>query len=906
MALTSGMRLGPYHIAAPLGAGGMGEVYRAKDCRLGRDVALKVLRESFACDVERIARFEREAKVLASLNHPNIAHIYGVEESNDTRALVMELVEGPTLAERIRQGPPPLDEALLIAKQVADGLEYAHERGIIHRDLKPSNVKLTHDGQAKVLDFGLAKALEDESSESEPQNSPTLSVAATRTGVLLGTAAYMPPEQVRGKRVDRRADIWAFGCVLYEMLTGTVAFAGETTSDVLASVIRAEPNWSLLPANTPQRLENLLRRSLKKDLRQRVQAIGEARIVIEEVLSGAAQEEAISVSTPAKGEPSWQSVVPWALVIILAVAVAALGWAYLRLANAPSQAVVSEIPPPEGQNFALGGGSTGVPVLSPDGQQLAFGAVDSDGREVLWVRRLNETSGRMLAGTDGATYPFWSPDSRSLGFFAGSKLNRIDVSGGPPFAISDVQPESRGGSWGPNNTILFTPTVSSVVYRVPASGGTPTPVTKLNESQKEVSHRWPQFLPDGKHFLYFAMSTDAAEFGGTHVASLDGRETKFIRHSASNSIYAPPGYLLSVFQGSLIAQQFDTKALRLGEQSVPLAEHVAENATVHRGLFSVSRNGVLVYEAGSTMGGRYRLVWLDRNGKQIGETGTPAGYINPRLSPDGRKLAVSIISPAAASGGIWIFDLTAGTSARLTFSLAVINGPTWSSDGKTIVFVSNETRDFHLYRKPADGTGTVTPVLIDDAAENQPCFSPDGRYVVFARRATHGVSRPEIWAVPLFGDSKPFPVVQTSSGPGVAAPELSPNGKWLAYMSSESGRDEILIVPFGHGSGKWLVSPNGGELPRWRGDGKELFYMTADNKIMSAEITEQSSTLSIGKVHELFKPSFPVFVAPGNSLFDVTPDGKRFVMVDRGVQQASAPLTLVVNWPSLLDKRREQ
>ena len=898
MSLAAGIKVGPYEIVSPLGAGGMGEVYRATDMRLGRDVALKILPETFARDADRMARFEREAKVLASLNHPNIAHIYGVEESNSTRALVMELVEGPTLAARIKQGPLPVDEALPIAKQIADGLEYAHERGIIHRDLKPSNVKLTYDEQVKILDFGLAKALENESSETELPNSPTLSVAATRTGVLLGTAAYMSPEQARGKRVDRRADIWAFGCVFYEILTGTAAFAGETTSDVLASVIRAEPNWSLLPANTPQRLENLLRRSLKKDPRQRVQAIGEARIVFEEVLSGAGPDETVTAPARAQNKPSWQSLVPWALVIILAVAV--LGWAYMRLANAPLQAMVSEIPPPEGQNFVLGGGSTGAPVLSPDGQQLAFVAAGSDGREVLWVRRLNETSARMLASTEGARYPFWSPDGRSLGFFASSKLNRIDVSGGPPLAISDVQSESRGGSWGPDDTILFTPTVSSVIYRVPASGGTPTAVTKLNEPQKEVSHRWPQFLPDGKHFLYFAMSTDAAEFGGTHVASLDGREMKFIRHSASNSIYAPPGYLLSVFQGTLIAQQFDPKSFRLSGQSVPLAEHVAENPTVHRGLFAVSGNGVLVYEAGSTMGGRYRLVWLDRKGKEVGETGTPAGYINPRLSPDGRKLAVSIISPSAASGAIWVFDLASGTSTRLTFSSAVINGPAWSPDARTIAFVSNETHDFHLYQKAADGTGNVMPLLIDDAAESQPCFSPDGRYLVFARRATQGVSRPEIWAIPLFGDHKAFPLVQTSSGPGAAAPVLSPNGKWLAYMSAESGRDEVFVVPFGHGSGKWLVSPNGGELPRWRGDGKELFYMTADNKMMSAEITEQGSSLSIGKVQELFKPSFPVFVAPGNALFDVSPDGKKFVMVDRGVQEASAPLTLVVNWPGLL------
>jgi eukaryotic-like serine/threonine-protein kinase len=903
--MTLGVKLGPYEILAPLGAGGMGEVYRATDSRLARDVALKVLPEAFACDADRMVRFAREAKLLASLNHPNIAAIYGLEEANDVRALVMELVEGPTLAERIKQGAIPLDEALPIARQIADGLEYAHERAIIHRDLKPSNVKLTREGNAKILDFGLAKALEGESTEAELENSPTLSAAATRTGVMLGTAAYMAPEQARGKRVDRRADIWAFGCVLYEMLTGRGAFSGETTSDILACVIRAEPDWSLLPVQTPSRVNALLRRCLKKDPRERLQAIGEARIAIDEMLSGGAQEESIPVAAVA--QPLWRRAIPWMLLAILALAAFVFAWAYLRLAHAPSRVIVSQIPPPPGQRLALGGMSEGTPVLSPDGRQLAFVAADSDGHEALWVRPLSAQASRPLAGTEGAWYPFWSPDSRSLGFFANGKLNRIDLAGGPPLPICDIEGEARGGAWGADDTILFSGNITSAVYRVSALGGSPVPITKVNRSMKEIGHRWPQFLPDHKHFLYFALSNDAANFGGTYSAALDGRETKLILHTDSNAIYTLPGYLLFVRQDTLMAQRFDLAALQVISQAVPLLDHVSGNESTHRGLFTVSANGVLAYESGSAMqvvGGRYRLVWLDRSGKQVGETGAPAGYLTPRISPDGRKLAVSIISPSMASGAIWVLDIASGAGTRLTFSSAVINRPSWSPDGKTIAYVSNESGNFQIYERAADGSGNATPMVVGDASDTQPSFSADGRYLAFVR-LTEG-SRPEVWAVPLFGDRKPFSVVQVPGGSGAAAPALSPDGKWLAYASGESGRREVYAVPFGHGSGKWLVSTNGGEQPHWRGDGKELFYLTWDGKMMSVDIAAQGSGLTISKPKLLFQPNFSTYIAPGLSVYDVTPDGKKFVMINRGTQEAPAPFTLLVNWPELLNKLGQQ
>jgi Tol biopolymer transport system component len=906
MALAPTTRLGPYEILAPLGAGGMGEVYRATDSRLARDVALKVLPEPFARDADRMIRFAREAKLLASLNHPNIAAIYGLEEANGVRALVMELVEGPTLTERIKQGAIPLDEALPIARQIADGLEYAHERNIIHRDLKPSNVKLTREGNAKILDFGLAKALEGESTGAEPENSPTLSAAATRSGVLLGTAAYMSPEQARGKRVDRRSDIWAFGCVVYEMLSGVRAFSGETTSDTLACVIRGEPDWSLLPVKTPPPVNTLLRRCLKKDPRQRLQAIGEARIAMEEMLSGAALEEGIPAA--AKAQPLWRLVIPWVLLGIFAVAASALAWAYLRWAHAASLIIVSQIPPPPGQRFALGGMSEGAPVLSPNGHLLAFVATGSDGHEALWVRPLDAEAARPLAGTDGAWYPFWSSDSRSLGFFANGKLNRIDLAGGPPLPICDIEGEARGGAWGADDTILFSGNITSAIYRVSALGGSPVPVSKVNRSMKEIGHRWPQFLPDRKHFLYFALSNDAANFGGTYSATLDGSETKLILHSDSNAVYAHPGYLLFGRQDSLMAQRFDLAALQVIGQAVPVLDHVSGNESTHRGLFTVSANGILAYEGGSPMqvvSGRYRLVWLDRGGKQVAETGAPAGYLTPRISPDGRKLAVSIISPSMASGAIWVLDIASGAGTRLTFSSAVINRPSWSPDGKTIAYVSNESGNFQIYGRAADGSGNATPLVIGDASDTQPSFSADGLYLVFVRLGGSG-SHPDIWAVPLFGDRKPFSVVQVPAGSGASAPALSPDGKWLAYASGESGRREVYVVPFGQGSGKWLVSTNGGEQPRWRGDGKELFYLTWDGKMMAADFAEQGSGLIIGKPKLLFQPNFSTYIAPGLSVYDVTPDGKKFVMINRGTQEAPAPFTLVVNWPELLKTKGEQ
>jgi serine/threonine protein kinase/Tol biopolymer transport system component len=890
--LTTGSKLGPYEIASPIGAGGMGEVYRARDTRLGRDVALKVLPEAFARDAERMTRLRREAQTLASLNHPNIAAIYGFEDSGSTHALVMELVEGPTLADRIKQGAIPLDEALPIAKQICEAVEYAHERGIVHRDLKPSNVKVTHDGQVKVLDFGLAKAVEGDPSTTGVENSPTLSAMATQAGFLLGTAAYMSPEQARGKKADRRADIWAFGVVLYEMLSGKRLFTGETTSDTLAAVIRAEPDWNELPAQTPWRIRELLQRCLKKDPRQRLQSIGDARIALEEAVSGGPQyESAVTGGVKPPLQRTSQKILPWATAALLAIITALLAVGYFFRASEPAPALVSQIEPPPNSVFEATAGQPGMLALSPDGQRLAFVAKDSDGRMRLWVRPLNSLTAQPLDGTDGARFPFWSPDSRSIGFFAAGKLNRIDASGASLLALADAE-IGQGASWSSDGTIVFAPGLAASLFRVSASGGELQQVTNFSPIRKDFAHRWPQFLPDGKHFLFFVWSADS-ENTGVYVGSLDGGEPKMVLGNPSDAVFVPPNHLLFVRQETLVTEHFDPASFQLSGDVSPLVEHFPSEIGFFAGPFTFSFNGILVYAAGAPAFVSTRLLWLDRSGRQIGETGAPGFYETVSISPDGSSLATSM-SDAEIHGVILVFDLRTGLSRRLNFSNSFNVAAVWSSDGKTLAFHSSRDGGNHIFQKPADGSGSTTPLFADKDLEQAAAFvtwSPDGRYLVFVRGIGPNGSR-GIWARPLFGDGKPFPVVQGAA----SAPKVSPDGKWLAYVGNDSGRNTVYVVPFPRGSGKWQVSANGGSNPHWRSDGRGILYLSSDRQIMSAAVVEQGSTLAVGKVQPLFRPN----IAAG---WDVTPDGQKFLIISPVEQKGSQPLTLVTNWPALLKKQ---
>ncbi len=937
MTLTSGTRIGAYEILAAIGAGGMGEVYRARDAKLGRDVAIKVLPEAFARDAERMARFEREAKLLASLNHPNIAAIYGFEDSGGVHALVMELVEGPTLAERIggtagsggvgaispilaglpgenaagtqtarkaaatqasQARPIAVDEALRIARQIADALEYAHERGIVHRDLKPANIKVTADDAVKILDFGLAKAIEGDAASMDMANSPTLTRMATMQGVLLGTAAYMSPEQAKAKPVDRRADIWAFGCVLYEMITGKMAFSGETVSDTLAAVIRAEPDWSQLPANTPARVRVLLQRCLQKDPKQRLRDIGEARVTLDEVISGA--PEPTSSTPTARPAPTafWRRSLPWAAAIVLGVIAAAFAFAYLREGSAHVQSIASLISAPPKVSFAFSPAPYGTPLLSPDGARLVFPGQDADGKESLWVRPLDSLDAQQLQGTDGATFPFWAPDSRQIGFFQDGELKKIDVTGGPPVTICSAD-NARGGTWSQTGTIVFAPEPAAAaaangatLLQVAASGGTPSAIASRQLSGMGFSNRWPVFLPDGRHFLYLSGNVYAPGSTqlGIYLGELGSSKAKFLVYADSDALYAAPGYLLFLRGNTLMAQRFDAADQKVEGSIFPVGENVGSPQAYRLGLFSVSQTGLLIYGSASGVAGQ--LVWLDAAGKRLGTTGPP-GVSYARLSPDGKLLAYSSANIVGGlSGDIWIEDLTRGVQTRFTFGPLSI-APVWSPDGSRLVYASMGKTFLSLFMKNASGAGNPEPLNSASGRFEDPSdWSRDGRYILFDKIVGKGEA---IWAVPLFGDRKPFPYLQSQFNVGEGA--FSPDGRWVAYVSDESGNDEVYVSPFPGGGSKWQVSQGGGEGPQWNRDGSALYYVAPGGKMMEASVKENGSAVEIGAPHQLFQDAMVANAAEDNIGYTVTPDGKRFLVDENGGSSAT-PLTLVTNWPA--------
>jgi eukaryotic-like serine/threonine-protein kinase len=905
--MTPGTKLGPYEITGAIGAGGMGEVYRAHDPKLGRDVAIKVLPEAFARDAERMARFQREAKVLASLSHPNIATIYGLEDSGSTRALVMELVEGPTLADRIKAGPIPVDEAVRIARQIADALEYAHERGIIHRDLKPANVKVTNDDAVKVLDFGLAKALEGDPSSIDISTSPTISRMATQQGVLLGTAAYMSPEQAKAKTVDRRADIWAFGCVLYEMLTGKQAFTGETVTDTLASIIKEEPDLQKLPAATPMRVRVLLQRCLQKDPKQRLRDIGDARISLEEVLSGAPEGAGSVGVLPAMRALNRRSVLFLGAGALLIAAVTGVAVWNLKRLPAPTlgQTMRFEIPMPD---KTIGGGTF---ALSPDGRKLVFAATGADGQSRLWVRSIDTIEARPLDGTEGATLlPIWSPDSRFIAFGAQGKLKKIEASGSPPVTLCDAL-SFQGGGWSRDGEIVFGSNVGN--QQVSALGGSPSAITARRNSVA------PSFLPDGRHFVYF--QADAAS-PGVYLGSVDttppGQSPQKLLDDASPAVYTPSldpavGYLLFVrgagppgSLGTLMAQPFDTRRLKLTGEAVPIVEHVANTG------FSASATDTLVYVTGFhalPVGGvrgtiQGQLTWFDREGKVLGTFGEPGLYRTLALSPDGKRVAFD----RADSGlrDIWLYEFARGVTTRFTFDSATDMYPIWSPNSSRIAFASYRGGPIDLYQKASNLAGADELLFKSVELKFPTSWSPDGLFLLFYTAGPPS----QIGLLPLSSgpDRKPIPLEQSKFNQLFG--RFSPDERWVAYTSDESGRAEIYVRPFdasaARGSssagdtaitGKWMVSKEGGINPLWRHDGKELFYFALNGTAMAVDVST-SGVFQAGVPRALFK-------VPADVLFwDVSPDGKRFLMAAPSAASpgAQTPFTVVLNWPSLLKK----
>jgi Tol biopolymer transport system component len=885
MALAVGTRLGSYEVVAPIGAGGMGEVYQAHDTKLGRDVAIKVLPEAFAHDPERLSRFQREAKMLASLNHPNIATIHGLEQSGDTSYLVMELVSGETLAERVKAGPLPIEEAQKIAIQIAEALEAAHEKSIIHRDLKPANVKVTPEGKVKVLDFGLAKAFAGDTANDDPSNSPTLSAAATMQGTILGTAAYMSPEQARGKSVDKRTDIWAFGCVLYELLAGRQAFQGESTTEILAAVLRGEPDWQALPETTPMSIRALLRRCLQKEMNKRARDAGDARIEIEEAMAAPVTAE-LTTAAPTKGFRALGR-----RVLILSVGIFLLGAAIAGIAvwnvkptRSPTPQVVSRftITLPPGQQLA-GLYSGPALALSPDGTRLAYIARQG-GVQQLYLRAMDSLESTSIPDTEGAVNPFFSPDGQWVGFFAGGKLKKIPVSGGSALTLGNAA-YTDGASWGSRTMIAFPPTAASALQQVSDAGGALQPMTRLEKG--EVSHRWPEFLPGGKAVL-FAAANDGINYANTEVAvqSVGTGERRNLIQGGTQPRYAPSGHLVYVQRGSLMAMRFDPQQLTATGTAVPVVGGVLQSTSSGAAQYAISATGSLVYVPGGVQSAQSRLVWVSRNGTEQPLPAPMHEYFVPRLSPDGRRVAVAIWGQETQ---IWQYDLSRDTLTRFTFEGSANFNPAWTVDGRRIAFDSNKEGPLNIFWQLADGSGGVERLTTSQYINAPMSWSPDGQLLSFTEvNPTTGL---DIWMLGI-GDRKAQPFLQTPFNEGAA--RFSPDGRWVAYASDESGGFEVYVQPYPGPGGKWQISTGGGSEPVWNPRGRELFYRSGD-KMMAVDITTQPG-FSAGKPRMLFdgryeSPPFPI------ANYDVSPDGQRFLLLKPNEQEtAPTQINVVLNW----------
>ena len=889
-----GQTIAHYKVTEKLGAGGMGEVYRARDERLGRDVALKILPEEFAADPSRLERFRREAHLLASLSHPNIAAIHGLEEAAGVRCLVLELVEGETLEEKIRRGPLPLEEALGIARQTADALEAAHEKGVIHRDLKPGNVKVTPEGQVKLLDFGLAKAFEGEQTPAALGTSPTLTAAATRAGVILGTAAYMSPEQARAKAVDRRADIWAFGVVLYEMLSGKQAFPGETVSDTLAALLKTEPDQSGLPADTPAQVLRLLRRCLQKDPKQRLQSIADARLDIEEALSAPAAPEVVGAPA-ARPQPAWRRTLPWAAGLVAgAVLTGAAVWQLRPAAEPPT---VSRFAETLGPGLTIALSELPTVAISPDGTRIAL-VVTRAGTNQILIRSLDKLEAQPLAGTEGAENPFFSPDGHWLGFFAEGKLKKISLSGGAPFALCDA-PVPRGAVWTPDDTILFAPNTEVGLFRISVAGGAPEPVTQLDAENIERTHRWPFLLPGGRSVLVTINTVENPDnFEPAQVAAINlaTGEKKILIEGGYMPAYSPGGHLLYSRSGVLLAAPFDLDRLEITGTPVPVVEGVTASRETGSTSYALSPNGHLVYVPGGLAVADRYLVWVDRQGKEQILPAEAKAFDEPRIAPDGRRVAHSITGP---DSNVWTYDIGRNVVSRLTFGPSTF-APLWTPDGKRIVF-SQPTpgnRKPALAWRLADGTGEADTLIEADSVMQPESVSPDGRFLLFAR-AFAGTSS-DIFVLPLEGDHKPYPFLNTPATEYNAA--FSPDGRWVAYVSFETGRPEIYVRAFpGPGGGKWQVSNEGGTQPVWPKGANEIFYRNGE-RVMAVSVQTQP-TFQPGSPRQLFVGRYLLWTGPFRS-YDVAPGGQRFLMVrDKDQDLSARTVTVVLHWAGELAQR---
>jgi Tol biopolymer transport system component len=878
MALASGTRLGSYEVVAQIGAGGMGEVYRAHDTKLGRDVAIKVLPANFVNDPERLSRFQREARMLAALNHANIATIYGLEQSGSVTCLVMELVPGETLAERVKAGRLPVEEALKIAVQIAEALEAAHEKSIIHRDLKPANVKVTPEGKVKVLDFGLAKAFAGDSTTEDLSNSPTLSMAATMQGVIMGTAAYMSPEQAKGKPVTKATDIWAFGCVLYELLSGHAAFEGDDITEILAAVVRAEPDWIRLPESTPQSIRLLLRRCLRKDKRQRLQDATGVRIEIEDTLTAPATAAA---PTFAPGTRGWRERVAW-LVVSSALALIAIAFAIGFALRAPKPSQPMRLSAEIGVDASLDTTLGSSAILSPDGTRLALVASGADQKRRIYIRSLDQLQATALSGTEGAFNPFFSPDGKWIGFFADGKLKKISVQGGAAITLCDA-PNGRGGSWGEDGTIVFVPEFRVALSKVSSAGGTPQPLTTLDKQAGEITQRWPQVLPGGKAVLFTSsrIAGTGAGFEDAEIVmySMDSGQRKTVQRGGFHARYLPSGHLVYMHEGTLFAVPFDLKRQEVTGQPAPVLEGVVTAPDNGGAQFSFSETGSLVYVAGRSGGQNVSIYWMDREGKFTPLRGTPGDYSNPAFSPDGKRLALQINDGKRTD--IWVYEWERDALTRLTFGGEANSFPVWTPDGQRITYSSvDKGGTYNLWWIRADGAGDAQRLTESKSAQYARSWRFDGKVLAFNQaNPTYDIMTLSVEGNEKSGwkpvEPKPFlssPFIEQS-------PAFSPDGRWIAYHSTESGIFEVYVRPFPGPGGKWQISTGGGFIPKWSGNGKELFYRTvADSKIMVVTYTASGGSFHADKP-QLWSPGQFTDRGLGTYNFDLHPDGKRFAVL---------------------------
>ena len=882
MPISPGSKIGPYEVVAPLGEGGMGVVYRGRDTRLNREVALKLLPDHFANDPDRLSRFQREAQLLASLNHANIAQIYGLEQAEGSTCIVMELVEGETLAERLKKGPLAHDEALDIARQIADALAAAHERGIVHRDLKPANIKLTRNGTVKVLDFGLAKSLGPRASDILQSSAPTLADGSV-IGSVVGTPGYMSPEQARGKEVDARTDIWAFGCVLFEMLTARQAFDGETATDVMAKIVTSPPDLELLPKDTPSSTRLLLAAVLNKNSTQRLQHIGDSRLFLDGTLTAA--------TTKADAAPNARGIrgrLPILALVAALIIVAIPAVLYFRTVPQPASQMRFEI------SFS---GLANIPSVSPDGRMFAYVAQPPDAKRTLWVRPIGAETGQQLSGTEDVSGFLWCVDSRRIAFVANGKLRKIDVASGTSQIITDIG-GTLGAAWNGNGAILVARTSDNVISRVSDSGGELKPITKLDTGRKEFLQAFPVFLPDGKHFLYVA-AAGKPEDSGIFLSELDSdkapeRVIALQPMQFNYMTYVSPGYFLAVMGGRLSAWRMDATGHVGKEDPIVVADGI-------EGSFSVSNTGLLIYRKASPVAGK-QLMWFEHSGKPIGPVGAVANYGGVDLSPKGDRAAVDITT--SNNRDIWVMDLNRAVPSRITFDAASDWTAIWSPNGEHLGFASNGrsgASTTQIIEKSSSGAGMESPLTDGVLAAIPVDWSPDDKYIVFSRPKPKVNAVYDTWLLPTSGDTKPVLFLETPFDKGHA--RISPDGRWIAYITNESGSYQIVVQTFPNANGgKWPITSEGGVEPKWRRDSHELYYLAPDGKLMSVSIGG-TTALQAGRPVALFQTPLTVNKSSPDRTrrYDVAPDG-RFLMVVPASTSAALPINVVVNWNSAIEK----